>query len=335
MPVFGTMNTRSTFSQAVDAAVRALWDLGVEEISNRLYGTELFNIYDPKATNEQLTNISGPAYGVLTPEGAEYATNDLYKGYPYTLQLRKFTSKMVITEEAQHFLAKQHEQGVKNYFTLNNPVEHALNALIGNHNLELAKMFYLGFGTTNITPGDGVALFSNSHPIRRTGGTSGNMFATGDTQRPLSVDAVKTGLDRMNRMLSQNGVQFAKVKRFRIVVPVELEATAWQILLSLYGPSANLSLSTAGPDVMDARGIPDRGVTVLPDIPSAYSAYWFIVDLDRAANQFWKAEAWGPRMDSQNHPDNGSMSNDCSTLFQMVVPYWAFAFGSTGAGTVI
>jgi len=329
------MNTKTTFSQAVSASVRALWDLGVSEISNSLYGTELFNIYDPTATNEQLTNTSGPAYGVLTPEGGEYATNDLYKGYPYTLQLRKFTSKMVISEEAQHFLAKQHEQGVKSYFTLNNPVEHALNALIGNHNFELAKMFYLGFGTTNITPGDAVALFSNSHPIRRTGGTSGNMFASGDTQRALTVDAVKVALDRMNRALSQNGVQFRKVKRFRIVTPVELEADAHRVLLSMYGPSGNMNLSLAGPDVMDARGIPDRGVVVLPDIPSSYSTYWFIVDLDRAANQFWKAQAWGPRMVSENEPSNGSFETDCSTLFQFVVPYWAFCFGSTGTGAAI
>jgi hypothetical protein len=313
----------------------ALWDQGVNDISNKLYGTELFQTYDPKAVNEQLTNISGPAYGVLTPEGGEYATNDLYKGYPYTLALRKFTSKLTISEEAQHFLAKQHEQGVKSYFTLNNPVEHALNALIGNHNLELAKMLYLGFGTTNFTPGDGVALFSNSHPIRRTGGTSGNMFASGDTQRALSVDAVKTALDRMNRALNQNGVQNRPVKRFRLVVPVELEATAWQILLSIYGPSANLGLSTTSPDIMEARGIPDRSVTVLPDIPSAYSTYWFIMDLDRMPGQFLKVQAWGPRMDEQAHPDNGSFSNDCSTLLQFVANGWTCVFGSKGDGTSI
>lgn len=329
------MNTRSTFSQAVSAAVRALWDQGVMDISNRLYGTELFQTYDPKAVNEQLTNISGPAYGVLTPEGAEYASNDLYKGYAYTLALRKFTSRLSLTEEAQHFLAKQHEQGVKNYFTLNNPVEHALNALIGNHNQELAKMLYLGFGTTNFTPGDGVALFSNSHPIRRTGGTSGNMFASGDIQRPLSVDAVKTGIDRMNRALNQNGVQTNKVKRLRLVVPVELEATAYQVLESMYGPSGNLSLSLVGPEVMNKRGILDVGVVALPDIPSAYSTYWFIVDLDRVGGQFLKVQAWGPRLADQDDADNGTLATDASTLFQMVANGWTFAFGSKGDSSAI
>lgn len=329
----GVMTTGGVFSQAVSASVRALWDLGVKDVSSRLYGNELFTTFEPKAKSQQLANISGPAYGVLTQEGQEYGENSLYKGYAVTLSLRKFTSKLSWTEEDVFFIAKQKESGVKDFFTFSNPVTHAMNALIGSMNLDLAKIFYLGFGTTNFTGGDAVALFSNSHPIRRDGSTSGNMFAS--THDALSVDAVKGALDRMNRAKDNNGVQFAPVKRFRIVVPVELEAKAWQILDSMYGPSANLGLSLASPAIMEKRGIPDRGVTVLPDIPSAYSTYWFIVDLDRAALMNFKALAWGPRMDDFTHVESGVHSNNASVLLQHVPIHWAHVFGSKGDGSAV
>ena len=327
------MTTKGTFSQAVSASVRALFDLGVSELPSKIYGSELFSTFSPAAPAQQLTNISGPAYGILTAEGAEYGENALYKGYPYTLSLRKFTSKLSWTEESIHFIAEQKKSGVKDFFTFSNPVTHALNALTGSINLELAKVFYLGFGTTNFTPGDAEALFSNAHPIRRDGSTSANMFAT--THDPLSVDALKTALDRMNRAKSHNGVQFRPVKRFRLVVPVELEAKAYQILDSVYGPSANLPLSLTSANIMEKRGIPDRGVVVLPDIPAAYSTYWFVVDLDRAQDQLWMAQAWAPRMADETHVESGVFTNNCSCLIQFVATHWAAFFGSKGDSTAV
>ena len=102
------MLTRGTFSQVIDAAVRGLFDQGKFDLSTTVYGPRLgFTQYEPDVPNEQLSTISGPGYGVLTVEGQQYSSNELYKGYPVTLKMQKFTSELRWTEEDIHWIQKQ------------------------------------------------------------------------------------------------------------------------------------------------------------------------------------------------------------------------------------
>ena len=159
------MTSRSTFSQVVDAAVRALYDQAKLDLSNNVYGPSLgFTEYEPDVPSEQISSISGPGYGVLTLEGQLYGSNELTKGYPVTLVMKKFTSELKWTEEDLHWLKKAPSS--KRAITFNSIPKYAVNALNGNLNLEACKVFYLGFGTTNLTGGDAVALFSSAHTIR-------------------------------------------------------------------------------------------------------------------------------------------------------------------------
>ena len=97
------MTTRSSFSQVVDAAVRALYDTAKFDLTNRVYGPSLgFTEYEPEVASEQISTISGPGYGVLTLEGQHYGSNELTKGYPVTLVMKKFTSELKWTEEDLH-----------------------------------------------------------------------------------------------------------------------------------------------------------------------------------------------------------------------------------------
>jgi hypothetical protein len=329
------MTTSGTFSQAVDASVRALFTTGELNQYNELSGLELFREFSSDVPEAKASTISGPGRGSLTLETQPYAQNDRYKGYSMTLRLDKFTSLLSFSEEAMHFLAKA--QSSKQAMELNDSVDNAVLALYENWNEEHAKVFYLGFGTTNLTGGDAVALFSEAHPTRKSGvGNQANTFGTGDTHRVFSAANLVDAIDKMARFKDHNGVQFRRSRRLRVVCSPEISSTVIQAIDSIYGPStANLGLSTASSSFLAKRGITDIQPTVLPNIPTAYKNYWFVVDLDRAQKMAYRAVAWRPRMASDTEVENGTMNNACSTLLGFHWGHWAWCFGSKGDATSI
>ena len=330
-----TMFSSGSFSQVVDAAVRALYDRGRFDQSAVLYSLSsgVATEYEPDVPSEQISTMSGPGAGVLTLEGQQYGSNALYKGYPVTLVMRKYTSELAWTEEDMHWLQKS--QSSKRATTFTSVVKNAINALQYNINLDFCKVFYLGFGTTNLTGGDGLALFSGSHTIRATGSTQSNMFASGDTQRAFSASNLVDAVNIMNRFVGQNNIQMQQCRRIRVLCPVELRPAVEQAINSLYGPiNANLGLQTASKEAFQNRGI-DIASIVLPDIPYAYRTYWFLADLDRAADAFFFAKGWMPRMNEMNEYNKGIYRNETSTFFGFVFAGWQWAFGSKGDGSAI
>jgi len=223
------MTTRGSFSQVVDAAVRALYDQAKFDLSTSVYGPNLgFTQYEPDVPADQISSISGPGYGVLTVEGQQYGSNELYKGYPVTLVMNKFTSELKWTEEDLHWLKKAPSS--KRAITFNSIPKSAVNALNGNLNLEACKVFYLGFGTTNLTGGDGLALFSSAHLIRKDGSTQANTFAVGDTHRAFSAANLVEAVNIMNRFKGMNAVQMLPCKRIRVLCSIELQPTVEQAI---------------------------------------------------------------------------------------------------------
>lgn len=329
------MTTSGTFSQAVDASVRALFQTSELNEYNQISGLELFREYSPDVPEAKATTITGPGRGSLTLEGQAYADNDRYKGYPMTLRLDKFTSMLSFTEESVHFL--QQAQSAKQAMELSSAVDNAVQALYENWNEEIQKVFTLGFGTTNLTGGDGVALFSEAHPTRKSGvGNQANTFGTGSTHKAFSADNLVEALDKMARFKDHNGVQFRKPRRVRVVCSNELSSTVIKAIDSIYGPNtANLGLNTASGSFLAKRGITDIQPLVLPNIPTAYQNYWFLVDLDRAQKMAYRAVAWRPRLATEMEIANGTSKNACSTLFGHQWGHWAWAFGSKGDGSAI
>lgn len=327
------MTTRGSFSQVVDAAVRALYDTAIFDQSSRLYSLNsgVATEYEPDVPAEQLSSMSGPGRGILTIEGQQYGSNELYKGYPVTLSMRKYTSELQYTEEDLHWLRKS--QSSKRQTTFTSVVTHAVNALNQNINEDFCKVFYLGFGTTNLTGGDAVALFSASHTIRKTGGVQSNMFS--DTQRPFSAPNLVEAINIMNRFKGMNDIQMLQVRRTRVLCSPELRPTVEQAINSMYGPlNANLGLSTASKEAFRDRGV-DIASIVLPDIPYAYRNYWFVVDLDRAADMFFFAKGWMPRMNDISEYEKGTFKNESSTFFGFVFNSWQWAFGSIGDNSAV
>jgi len=324
------MTTKAPFSDIVAAAVRTHFDYTKDDILSRIEGSELFSEYEPDTPTEEVSGIAGAGYGVLTLEGQKYGANSLTREYPKKIRINKYTSELAWTEEDEHWIAKANEQ--KRLMRLDEIASNGLRPLVGNINKDLAKMFYLGAGTTFFTGGDAKALFATDHPIRKTGGTQDNYPSVA---YQLTANAVDNYIQRMNRFKAQSGVQLRKVRRVRLVVPVELESTALQIRDSLYGPgNANLGLQKASATALSRRGI-DFDVTVLPEVPDAYAAYWWLVDLDRAKDRLLLGWGWKPRMAHDTVVDNGTRKVDASTYFGPHAVGFQFAIGSPGTGAAI
>lgn len=325
------MRTSDVYQDIVDAQVRTHFDYSKDDIFNQIDGAELLTEYEPDTPEEQVSGLGGAGYGTLTIEGQQYGNNRLWREYPKAITLRKYTSELSYTEEDVHWIMKANEQ--KRMFKLDEISSNGLRPLVGNINRDVSKMVYLSTGTTFFTGGDGLSLVNSAHTIRKTGGTQSNVVTT---NYQLTANAVDTAINQMNRFQGMNGVQLQKVRRVRLVVPVELEGTALQIKNSIYGGngplSANLGLSKGSKDFMKYRGI-DFDVVVLPEIPSSYSAYWWLIDLDRAAKRFLLAWGWKPRMAKDTMPQNGTFCIDASSYFGPHAVGWQWIIGSDGTGS--
>ena len=324
------MTTTGTGQDITDAGVRALFDFAKEEQSSRLYYSTLcFTDSYPDVPEEKLNSISGPGKGILTVEGEQYGSNDKTRGYPVTLSLNKYTSELSWTEEDIHWLNKTSSSKMSN--TLKSMASHAINALYQNINEDACKVYYLGFGTTNLTVGNSEGLIG-SHTIRKTGGSQRNDFGTASTHQVFDADPLKDALNIMNRFKAMNNIQLLPVRNVKVVAPTELVPKIQQIIYSNYGPAANLAKNISSAEMLKKRGI-NIDVVCGFDIPSTYSTYWWLVDMDRASERHYMAWAWKPRMNSVTEYEKGIYKNESSTIFAPLVQGWQHVFGSKGDGT--
>ena len=316
------------------SAIRALFDFAVLEQNQSLYYKELgYRDYDPEKVDEQGNSWSGPGKGILTVEGRPYGDNTLYRGYPVQVNLKKYTSELKVTEEDLHWIRKALSankiQEVKDF------TADAINALNYNVNEDACKMFYLGFGTTFFTGGDGLSLYNTAHTIRANSSTYNNTFPVGDKHRPFGAQALIDAVNIMDRFPSHNGVEMRRCKRLRVLCSKESAPVVWQTLKSLYGPlNNNMGLSSASMEAFQSRGV-NIDYYVMEDLPYAYKDYWFIVDLDRAQKMLLCDWGWKPRLNDTWEYRKGVHYNDGSVYFGLRALSFQFTFGSIGSNATI
>lgn len=330
------MTTRSLPDAAL-AAVRALFDMGVLEQNQSLYYQQLgYRDYTPDKVDEQGNSWSAPGRGILTVEGQEYGDNNLYNNYPVQVTLRKYTSKLQVSEEDLHWLKQALNankiQEIKSY------VADAVYALNANVNVDGCKLFYLGFGTTFFTGGDGVSLFNKAHTIKGPTNAStilNNIFPVGDTHREFSAQALIDAVNIMDRFPSNNGEEMRRCRKIRVICAKENAPEVWKAIKSSYGPqTANLGLSAASEDSFGSRGV-TIDYTVGEDIPYAYRDYWFVIDMERANQMLLMDWGWKPRLNDQWEYRNGTYFNLGSVYFGPRALSWQFGFGSKGDNSVV
>lgn len=325
--------------EAVDASVRALFSEVNDQLSNELYYPEHgFNEYFPEIPDDKLSTVSGFGKGTLTVAGQQYGSNQRYKGFASTINLRKYTSEIEYSEEDLHWL--QLAPQAKRIIEFRNNIEGAVNALNANVNDDAAKLDYLAHGTTFFTGGDSVPLADNAHSIRKPGITSHantflSTFGDSSTHLVFSAEALIEALQRMDRFPLNDGTQIRKGRNFRILHATELSETVQRVLTSMYGPENALLGKSQGSK--DAQGMLGRRIdnAVIPDQPTGFKTYWAIVELNRARKMRWIAWGWKPRLNDQSERRKGLFFNEGSVLFAPHASDWRHEFFSKGDATTV
>ena len=127
-----------------DPRIRSIWDEKQTQLSTRLeYGDLGFVDQNAEILNTVLENFTGLGAAVATGEKEPYAREDIDQKYSVTVTPVKYTKAIDITEEMLRFNL---------WPKINNLVGGVANSLNHVINLNVAKMFYLGFGTKKVVP---------------------------------------------------------------------------------------------------------------------------------------------------------------------------------------
>lgn len=303
------MDLQQLFDLA-DPRIRKIWDQKDTQLSKYMDYQDLgFADMNAEIRDTQFEQFTGLGFAQRTEEKEAYNYEDIEAGAKVTITPVKFTKKIDITEEMLRWNL---------WPKINNLVSGVANALHARVNLDAAKIFYLGFGTTFFTGGDGVALFSDSHPMN-DGTTQDNDLDT----VPLSYDNLKLALQRLDRFKDDKGIQLLPSRRVRIIVARENKERAQEVLESMGNPDSANRVQ----NVFEGQGFIDfRVANWIP--ATTYSKYWFVVDLDRASEMLHMVWGWKPRFDDDKVINNGTKVYTGSVNFKPGFDAWQWVIGS-------
>ncbi len=302
------MANLQTLFQLADPRIRRIWDEKSTQLSKRMEYADLgLTDYTAEILNSQFENFTGLGFAQQTGELEPYNREDILPESNVTITPVKFTKAIDISEEMLRFNL---------WPKINNLVGAVANSLNARISINAAKIHYLGFGTTFFTGGDGSALYA-SHTLG-----DGTTQANNGTAS-LSYDNLKAVCQSMDRFRDDKGIQLLPCQRLRLIVARENKERAEEVLRSIGNPdSANRvnNVFNNGTGYIDMR--------VANWIPvTTYSKYWFVVDMERAAQMAYMVWGWRPKFDSDNIVNNGSKIYTGSSMFQPGFQSWQWAYG--------
>jgi hypothetical protein len=322
------MNTRQSLNSLVTPTIVAIFDEANNQLSQELQYTKLgySDFSDLKFDSPEFQNISGAGEAVLTLEGSPYVPEDLIQNYKTTLVLKKYTKQMSVTEELVHWIQVGNTQKVREFKGTAKAMANGLNQKV---DVEATKLYYLGFGTTFQTGGDGKALFATDHPSPDTSvAAQRNVPAAAYGHEALSAESLEHAVQAINRYQDVKGVQLMRCRKLKLIIPRELEETAKRILFSTQGPlTANLGINPMATQHSRVT------YEVADWIPTAYATYWFLIDEERASDCLYMLWGWKPRVNDEHEYSNGTLYKAGSVFFKPGFVDWRFAYGSKGDAT--
>ena len=167
--------------------------------------------------------MAGAGLASETPEGSEMILGDIKQGTIWRYFVRKFTMKLVITDEAAMFVK---------YDKIIDAGRRLVRAAWKTVDVDLTNLLKRGFNTT--FPGaDGVPLWSASHPLAK-GGTFSNLFATAMSPSRTAVIVARA---MAAKMVGHDGITEG-YKLQKVLAPVEQWGVWNEILYSSHAPEA-------------------------------------------------------------------------------------------------
>jgi len=329
----GPASTMS-LSQVVDPALIKMFDESRDQLATEAQYTMFpFTERQIEAENEKISRLSGYGLGGLTVEGQLYQVTTKVQGFEKTLVLRKYTQNAPFTEELDYFLKKRSSMGV---LQVSSMMTGMASSLVQNWDTDWAKMFYLGFGTTFITGGDGLSLINAAHPSGTAGApTQTNIITVGATANvALNATSLQAACVQLDRFRDNANTLMVPGKNKALITSRQGLEGAFRLKISEYGPdTANLGFGIVSPTISQAVGYSIK-VFPLHYMPDAFQNYWFVVDLDRMKQMVFMAYMWKPRVSEKMVQLNGIDNILASTIFGPNPTDWRWIVGSTGVNAV-
>lgn len=227
----------------------------------------IFNMRDMKNGIVQHTQVSslGPASAV--GEAEEIPQDRVYQGYSTTYVAQKYGVMLATSQESI-----DHEK----YDSISKNPAKMGRAVASTREIVAASIFNNGFSTTG---SDGKTLFATDHPLLAPGSsTSSNKLAA---NADLSSTSLKDMITLMRKTKDTAGNRVMIKPKF-LLVPPELEFTAYELVKSIYAPDTSYNnLSSIGPQgLYDLTPIvwdylTDADAFFLVAEPSETEMYWF------------------------------------------------------------
>lgn len=293
-----------------DPRIVGIWDEKNTQLSTRLEYNKLgLTDIDAEILDSKFENFTGLGIANLTGEKEAYNREDINQAYQVTITPQKFTKAIDITEEMLRFNL---------WPKINNLVSGVANALNARINTDAAKIFYLGFGTTFFTGGDGQALFSAVHPMG-DGSTQTNTLGA----IPLSYDNLKTAVQKMDRFYDDKGIQLLPCTSLVLVVARENKERAEEVMRSIGNPDNANRINNV---FNNGNGYLE--LVVANWIPTSFSKYWFVFDRERASFMAKMVWGWRPKFDDDKVINNGTKVYTGSVMFRPGFQSWQWIIGA-------
>lgn len=304
------MANLQTLFDLADPRIRKIWDEKNTQLSTRLEYQKIgLTDYTAEILDSQFENFTGLGIAQQTGEQEPYSREDIAPASKVTITPIKFTKAISITEEMLRFNL---------WPKINNLVGAVGNSLNARINTDTAKIHYLGFGTTFFTGGDGSALYA-THTSAVTGTVQSNTLGT----IPLNYDNLKTACQTLDRFTDDKDIQLLPCSKLRLIVARENKERAEEVLRSIGNPDSANRVNNV---FNNGEGYID--LVVANWIPTGYSKYWFVIDMERAAYMAYNVWGWRPKFDDDKVVNNGTKIYTGSTMFRPGFQSWQWAIGS-------
>lgn len=203
-----------------------------------MYGVVMGNALTPKG---EITAMVGPEPLQEIDEDGLVPLLSLLQGYTKSYAMKSYGLKHKCTKVFFEWIKKGAQMvgaDTSVQAELNNfkeAVERLVQGSTLTMNEQIAKLYANGFAiTAAYGPGspspDGVAMFSASHLVKKTGGTYSNLITAGDLLTAVTLE--KWIQNYKTTVKTPNGYRIKTPEIFDLLVPRALETTARKILNS-------------------------------------------------------------------------------------------------------
>ncbi len=200
-------------------------------------------------------------------------------------------------------------------------------AMATTKQVKAANVFNNGFNA-NFAGGDGVAFFSNSHPV--VGGTQDNLLAASD----LSEATLETALIAIQNTQDDRGI-LTGTRAESLHIPPNLQFTAEKILASTLSTSIGVNPTTAANGATNLNDV--NAVRSMSMLPKGYfvnhrftdtNAYFIKTDVPNGAKMFVRAP-----LATKMEPDfdTGNLRFKARERYSFGFSDWRSYYGSAGA----